>query len=83
MDGEPGRRRGLADEPGELDAAHGVGADLLDVDAAVGELADRNPDMKFVIEYKPREPRVHMAFDSVARTLLAIERIGLPNLLET
>ena len=38
MDGEPGRRRGLADEPGELGAAHGVGADLLDVDAAAGEL---------------------------------------------
>jgi xylose isomerase len=45
----------------------------------VGELAQENPDLKFVIEYKPREPRVHMSFDSVARTLLGIERIGLPN----
>ena len=45
----------------------------------VGELASQNPDLKFVIEYKPREPRVHMAFDSVSRTLLAIEKIGLPN----
>ncbi|MDB5438779.1 MAG: xylose isomerase [Caulobacteraceae bacterium] len=45
----------------------------------VGELASQNPDLKFVIEYKPREPRVHMAFDSVARTLLGIEQIGLPN----
>jgi xylose isomerase len=45
----------------------------------VGALADENPDLKFVIEYKPREPRVHMSFDSVARTLLGIERIGLPN----
>jgi len=45
----------------------------------VGRLASENPDVKFVIEYKPREPRVHMSFDSVARTLLGIERIGLPN----
>jgi xylose isomerase len=45
----------------------------------VGQLASENPDLKFVIEYKPREPRVHMSYSSVARTLLAIERIGLPN----
>ena len=45
----------------------------------VGRLASENPDLKFVIEYKPREPRVHMSFDSVARTLLGIEKIGLPN----
>lgn len=45
----------------------------------VGELASQNPDLKFVIEYKPREPRVHMSYDSMARTLLGIERIGLPN----
>ncbi|CAM3627879.1 sugar phosphate isomerase/epimerase [Occultella aeris] len=45
----------------------------------VGALASENPDLKFVIEYKPREPRVHMSFDSVSRTLLGIERIGLPN----
>jgi xylose isomerase len=46
----------------------------------VGELASQNPDLKFVIEYKPREPRNHMRFDSVARTLLGIEKIGLPNI---
>ncbi|AJP71994.1 sugar phosphate isomerase/epimerase family protein [Sphingomonas hengshuiensis] len=45
----------------------------------VGELAQQNPDLQFVIEYKPREPRNHMSFDSVARTLLGIEKIGLPN----
>jgi xylose isomerase len=45
----------------------------------VGELASQNPDLKFVIEYKPREPRVHMSYDSVARTLLGIEKMGLPN----
>ena len=41
--------------------------------------AEENPDLRFVIEYKPREPRVKMSFDSVARTLLGIEKIGLPN----
>ena len=45
----------------------------------VGELAAENPDLKFVIEYKPREPRTHMSFHGVARTLLGIEKIGLPN----
>lgn len=45
----------------------------------VGQLAAENPDLKFVIEYKPREPRVHMSFDSMARTLLGVEKIGLPN----
>lgn len=45
----------------------------------IGELASQNPDLKFVIEYKPREPRCHMSYDSVSRTLLGIERMGLPN----
>ena len=45
----------------------------------IGEVASQNPDLKFVIEYKPREPRVHMSYDSVARTLLGIEKMGLPN----
>jgi xylose isomerase len=45
----------------------------------VAELADQNPDLKFVIEYKPREPRVKMSYDSVSRTLLALEKINLPN----
>lgn len=45
----------------------------------VAELAGQNPDLHFVIEYKPREPRVHMSYDSVARTLLGIEKMGVPN----
>ncbi|TIC84504.1 sugar phosphate isomerase/epimerase family protein [Nocardioides sp. GY 10127] len=45
----------------------------------IARLATENPDLKFVIEYKPREPRVHMSYDSVARTLLGIERMGVPN----
>lgn len=45
----------------------------------MAELAGQNPDLNFVIEYKPREPRVHMSYDSVARTLLGIEKMGVPN----
>lgn len=45
----------------------------------VAALAEENSDLNFVIEYKPREPRVHMSYDSVARTLLGIEKMGLPN----
>lgn len=46
----------------------------------LGALASENPDLRFVVEYKPREPRVHMSFDSCARTLLGLEKIGLPNI---
>jgi xylose isomerase len=46
---------------------------------AVGELAGAFPDQRFAIEYKPREPRNAMVFSSVAKTLLGIEEIGLPN----
>ncbi|WP_281904640.1 sugar phosphate isomerase/epimerase family protein [Phytohabitans aurantiacus] len=46
---------------------------------AVGELASTFPDLRFAIEYKPREPRNAMVFSSVAKTLLGIEEIGLPN----
>lgn len=45
----------------------------------IAEVASQNPDLKFVIEYKPREPRAHMSYDSVARTLLGIEKMDLPN----
>lgn len=45
----------------------------------IGELASQHPDLKFVIEYKPREPRVHMSYDSMTRTLLGIEAMGVPN----
>jgi xylose isomerase len=40
---------------------------------AVRDLATAFPDLRFAIEYKPREPRNRMVFSSVARTLLAIE----------
>jgi xylose isomerase len=44
------------------------------------DLCAAHPEINFVIEYKPREPRVKIIFPNVARTLLGIERIGLPNL---
>lgn len=43
------------------------------------EVACANPDVKFAIEYKPREPRVKMTWDSAARTLLGIKEMGLDN----
>ena len=46
---------------------------------AVRELATNFPDMKFCIEYKPREPRNRMVFSSCARTLLAVEEMGCDN----
>jgi xylose isomerase len=41
--------------------------------------AGPHPQLPFAIEYKPKEPRTHMLFSDAARTLLAIEDIGLPN----
>lgn len=38
------------------------------------------PEMQFAIEYKLKEPRVHMTLSGGAKTLLAIEEIGLANL---
>jgi len=43
------------------------------------EIAGACPELPFAIEYKPREPRTHMVFSDAARTLLAIEDIGLDN----
>lgn len=45
----------------------------------VRAVAQAFPDMKFAIEYKPREPRNRMVFSSAARTLLAVEEMGCPN----
>ena len=43
------------------------------------DLAGAHPDLKFAIEYKPREPRVKMTWDSAARSILGIQEIGLDN----
>lgn len=42
-------------------------------------VAQSAPDMQFAIEYKEKEPRSHMFFSSAARTLLAIEDMGVEN----
>jgi xylose isomerase len=41
--------------------------------------AGPHPELPFAIEYKPKEPRTHMFFSDAARTLLAIEDVGLDN----
>jgi sugar phosphate isomerase/epimerase len=43
------------------------------------ELALANPDIKIVIEYKPREPRQKMFWDSAAKTVLGIKAMGVDN----
>lgn len=43
------------------------------------ELALANPDIKIVIEYKPREPRQKMFWDSAAKTVLGIQAMGVDN----
>ena len=43
------------------------------------ELASAHPDLKFVIEYKPREPRTHMFWSSAARTGLGIQAMDVDN----
>ncbi len=42
-------------------------------------VAQADPHMQFAIEYKEKEPRTHMFFSSAARTLLAIEDMGVEN----
>jgi xylose isomerase len=45
----------------------------------VRAVAQEDPGMQFAIEYKEKEPRTHMFFSSAARTLLAIEDMGVEN----
>src|SRR6476660_433424 len=45
----------------------------------VRAVAQSDPTMQFAIEYKLKEPRVSMFFNSAARTLLAIEDMGVDN----
>lgn len=45
----------------------------------IGEVARSAPSQQFAIEYKLKEPRVSMFFSSAARTLLAIEDMGVDN----
>jgi xylose isomerase len=45
----------------------------------VRRVAEGHPDMRFAIEYKPKEPRTHIVLANAAKTLLAIDEIGLAN----
>jgi xylose isomerase len=45
----------------------------------VRAVAQADPGMQFAIEYKEKEPRTHMFFSSAARTLLAIQDMGVEN----
>ena len=45
----------------------------------IREVAQTDPGQQFAIEYKAKEPRVSMFFSTAARTLLAIEDMGVDN----
>lgn len=50
-----------------------------DAVAGIRAVARSDPAMQFAIEYKLKEPRTHMFFSTAARTLLAIEDMGVDN----
>jgi sugar phosphate isomerase/epimerase len=43
------------------------------------ECAEHVPEVKLVIEYKPKEPRTHCFIGTVGKTLLLIEKVNRPN----
>lgn len=45
----------------------------------IAACAKAAPDIRFAIEYKPKEPRTHSFVSSIHSTLLLCEEIGLPN----
>jgi xylose isomerase len=47
--------------------------------ACIREIALSDPTMNFAIEYKPKEPRIHITLSSAARTALAIQDMGVKN----
>jgi xylose isomerase len=47
--------------------------------SGVREVAQSDPGIKVAIEYKFKEPRTHMFFSTAARTLLAINEMGVDN----
>lgn len=46
---------------------------------AIATLASEYPDLRFALEYKPKEPRTHSLLARMADTLLLIGEVGLPN----
>ncbi|QQS46260.1 MAG: sugar phosphate isomerase/epimerase [Acidobacteriota bacterium] len=47
--------------------------------SGVREIAEFAPQTQFAIEYKLKEPRVHITFSTASRTLLAIQEMGVSN----
>ena len=47
--------------------------------SGVREIAEFSPQTQFAIEYKMKEPRVHITFSTASRTLLAIQEMGVNN----
>lgn len=43
------------------------------------ECAEHLPDIKIVIEYKPKEPRTHCFIATVGKTLLLLNKVNKPN----
>jgi xylose isomerase len=43
------------------------------------ECADHLPEVKIVLEYKPKEPRTHCYIATVGKTLLLIDKVNRPN----
>lgn len=47
---------------------------------ALVELAGAYPDLRFALEYKPKEPRTHSYLARMADTLLLAQEVGQPNI---
>jgi sugar phosphate isomerase/epimerase len=47
--------------------------------AGTQECAEHLPDVKLVLEYKPKEPRTHCYISTVGKTLLLIGQVNRPN----
>lgn len=47
--------------------------------SGVREVAEFAPQQQFAIEYKTKEPRIHISFSTAARTLLAIQEMAVNN----
>jgi xylose isomerase len=45
----------------------------------VTECAEHLPEVKIVLEYKPKEPRTHCYIATVGKTLLLIDKVNRPN----
>ena len=47
--------------------------------SGIRQVAEFSPETQFAIEYKTKEPRIHISFSTAARTLLGIQEMGVNN----